>query len=71
MNNKVLELNNKLKGKKIAIIGAGVSNLPLIEYMAKLSDKVVLFDMKELSDDARQLVEKYNIKTSLGDNELR
>lgn len=70
MNNKVLELNNKLKGKKIAIIGAGVSNLPLIEYMAKLSDKVVLFDMKELSDDARQLVEKYNIKTSLGDNYL-
>ena len=70
MNKKVFEFNDKLRDKKIAIIGAGVSNLPLIEYMAKLSDNVVLFDMKELSEDANDLVKKYNINTSLGDNYL-
>jgi len=38
MNKKVIEYNKFLKNKKIAIIGAGVSNIPIIEYMAKLSD---------------------------------
>ena len=70
MNKKVLELNNKLRNKRIAIIGAGVSNLPLIEYMAKLSNNVVLFDMKELSDEVLKLVNKYNIEISVGDKYL-
>ena len=32
-NEKLIEFNKFLNGKKVAIIGLGVSNLPLLEYM--------------------------------------
>ena len=32
MNKKLIEFNNNLIGKKIAIIGIGVSNIPLLDY---------------------------------------
>ena len=31
--NKIYEFNKNLIGKKIAIIGLGVSNLPLLDYL--------------------------------------
>ncbi len=33
MNNKLNEFNERLKKSKIAIIGLGVSNLPLLDYL--------------------------------------
>ena len=33
MNKKLLEFNERLKKSKIAIIGLGVSNLPLLDYL--------------------------------------
>ena len=71
MNKKVLEYNKYLSDKKIAIIGAGVSNIPLISYMANLSKDVVLFDKNELSVDVMDLVNKYNIGTSVGEGYLK
>lgn len=70
MNHKVLEFNKFLKDKKIAIIGAGVSNIPLIEYLSNLSSNITLFDKKELSDSVTELVKKYKIETSLGEDYL-
>ena len=32
VNEKLLEFNNYLKGRKVAIIGIGVSNISLIKY---------------------------------------
>lgn len=69
MNQKLIDFNNKLKNKTIAIIGAGVSNLPLLEYLYDLNCNITLFDEKEyknLSEEIKQIIEKYEIKTSLG-----
>ena len=33
INEKLNEFNEYLRGRKVAIIGVGVSNLPLIEYL--------------------------------------
>ena len=73
MNQKLKEFNNFLKNKKIAIIGIGVSNIPLIEILGKESLDICVFDKKEINnipEKAKQLIEKYKIKTSLGENYL-
>ena len=36
VNEKLEEFNNYIKGKKVAIIGLGVSNIPLIDELYKL-----------------------------------
>jgi len=36
INKKLEEFNNYLKGRKVAIIGLGVSNIPLIDYLYNL-----------------------------------
>ena len=33
VNDKLEEFNNYLVGRKVAIIGLGVSNLPLLDYL--------------------------------------
>lgn len=52
------EFENMVKNKKIAVVGIGVSNIPLISMLVKLSAKVTAFDKKhfnELDDDAKAL----------------
>ena len=44
VNEKLLEFNNYIKNKKVAIIGLGVSNLPLIDYLYKLGSEITLFN---------------------------
>ena len=47
-----------LKGKKIAVIGLGVSNLPLVEMLARSGLAVIACDKKsyaELGEDAKRL----------------
>ena len=44
VNTKLKEFNNELKNKKIDIIGLGVSNSPLINYMQNLGTKIEVFD---------------------------
>ena len=73
MNKKIDEFNNELVKKKIAVIGAGVSNKPLLGYLGDLECDITLFDKKELNvfdEDVLNIINKYNIKTSLGDNYL-
>ena len=33
INERLVEFENYIKGRKVAIIGLGVSNLPLIDYI--------------------------------------
>lgn len=63
----------ELKQAKIAVIGAGVSNIPLIKYLLKLNCNITLFDNKELSElneDIQKLINNKEIKSHLGKNNL-
>lgn len=66
MNKKLEEFNEKLKESKIAVIGIGVSNLPLLEYLYNLSCNVTLFNDKDIEVD----ISKYNYKSYVGENYL-
>ena len=56
MNNKLIEFNNKLKNSRIAIIGIGVSNLPLLDYLYDLGCNVEIFSDNKIETD----LSKYN-----------
>ena len=47
INKKLEEFNNYLKGRKVAIIGLGVSNIPLIDYLYNLHS--ILFSKNSLN----------------------
>ena len=64
MNKKLEEFNNNLIGKKIAIIGLGVSNIPLLDYFKNIDCEVSLFNEKEVTID----LSNYNYKTYIGNN---
>lgn len=73
MNKKYRDYINELRTKKIAIIGLGVSNLPLIKILISEGCDVTLFDSKEL-ENMEESTSKYiidnNVKASLGTNYL-
>ena len=64
MNKKLEEFNNSLVGKKIAIIGLGVSNLPLLDYFKEIDCEVSLFNEKDIDID----LSNYNYKLYMGSN---
>lgn len=62
-NTKLEEFNKYIKGKKVAIIGLGVSNLPLIDYLYEKEAKVTIFDNKEkdkISNEILNKIDNYN-----------
>lgn len=58
MNHKLLEFNQQLKKSKIAIIGLGVSNIPLLDYLYNLNCDVTIFSDNKIEID----LSKYNYK---------
>ena len=58
VNKKLVEFNNKLKKSKIALIGLGVSNIPLLDYLYELNCNVEIFSDKKIDMD----LSKYNYK---------
>lgn len=73
MNKELEEFNNSLKGKKVAIIGLGVSNLPLLKYMNKKEAKVTVFDNREVIDipkEALDEVARYDMEYFFGKDAL-
>lgn len=72
-NEKLIEFNKFLNGKKVAIIGLGVSNLPLLEYMYDKKANVTIFDEKDeekANKEALTKVKEYRFKTFFGKNSL-
>lgn len=72
-NEKLIEFNKFLNGKKVAIIGLGVSNLPLLEYMYDKKANVTIFDEKDeekANQEALTKVKEYRFKTFFGKNSL-
>ena len=60
MENKKLEkFENEIKGKKIAVIGIGVSNIPLIDYLYEKKAEVTIFDDREKANAAAENLKKY------------
>lgn len=61
MNKKLEEFNKNLKGKKIAIIGLGVSNVPLIDYFKDIECEVSIFNEGDINVDLSSY--NYNVYT--------
>lgn len=66
------EFKEYIKGKKVAVVGIGVSNIPLIRFLVKLGAKVTAFDKKnreELGEVANEF-DNLSVVLELGDNYL-
>ena len=73
INEKLNEFNNNIKGKKIAVIGLGVSNKPLIEYLYNLDVEITVFDNRnqdKIDKDIWEIVTKFELPYSLGESYL-
>lgn len=73
VNEKLVEFNNYIRNKKVAIIGLGVSNLPLIDYLYKLGSEITLFNNKPIEQLDKNILDKiyeYKLKFSFGENYL-
>ena len=74
INEKLNKFNKNIKEKKVAIIGLGVSNKPLIEYLYNLGAKITVFDNREqekIDEDIWSKVVEYNLQYSLGEDYLK
>ena len=72
-NKKLEEFNKNLFNNKVAIIGLGVSNIPLIDYMYDKKAKVTVFDDREEDKIPKEIINKikeYKFETSFGKNNL-
>ena len=73
VNKELEELNSFLKNRKVAIIGLGVSNLPLIDYLHKYRANVTVFDNRVIEDIPKETIKKitdYAMDFSFGPNNL-
>lgn len=68
MNKKVEEFKKEIKGKKVSVIGVGVSNIPAIIYLNKLGAKIIARDKNE--EIPEKLKKLDNIEFVLGENYL-
>ncbi len=71
MNNLKLEkFKKEIYGKKVAVLGIGVSNIPAIEYLNSLGAVITACDKKtELGEECARLYD-LNISFNLGENYL-
>lgn len=64
---------NNIKNKHVAIIGLGISNMPLINFLLKLGCKITLFDKKNIEEFTSSQIKDFNrlnIKFVFGKNYL-
>ena len=72
-NQKLEDFERKIKNKKIAVIGLGVSNIPLIDYLYEKQVNVTVFDDREeekIASDVIEKIKKYGFKYFLGKGNL-
>lgn len=73
-NKKLEEFNEYIRYRKVAIIGLGVSNIPLIDYMYQKKARVMVFDDREKESIPKELmdkIERYKFEYSFGKNSLK
>ena len=72
-NKKLEEFENFIREKKVAIIGMGVSNIPLLDYLYNLDARVSVFDNRgvgQLKVEAIAKIEEYSFELITGENSL-
>lgn len=72
-NKNLEEFKRYIKNKYVAVIGMGVSNIPLIRYLMDLDANITVFDKKTEEELDSALCEEYaiqGVKFSLGENYL-
>lgn len=72
-NKKLQEFEEYIRYRKVAIIGLGVSNLPLIDYMYEKKARVTVFDDREkekIPQEIRDKIITYQFDFSFGKNNL-
>ncbi|TYQ15471.1 UNVERIFIED_CONTAM: UDP-N-acetylmuramoylalanine--D-glutamate ligase [Acetivibrio alkalicellulosi] len=72
MLNKLNDFKDYIKNKKVAVLGIGISNIPLIKYLYNLDAEITAFDRCSKSD-INCIVsdfDKLDIKYSLGERYL-
>ena len=67
---RLSEFKNNVKGKKIGLVGIGVSNLPVIEYLDSLGANVVLYDKNEKLLEEHKTLKEMNLECHLGEDYL-
>ncbi len=70
-NDRLEEFNEYIKFRKVAIIGLGVSNLPLLDYMYDKKARVTVFDERNIEAISKEVMDKittYGFEFSLGKN---
>lgn len=72
-NIKLKAFENNIKGRKVAVVGLGVSNIPLIDYLHNLMAEVSVFDERDLNKLDENIVKKiheYGFELITGKNAL-
>ena len=57
-NKKLKEFNEYIRFRKVAVIGLGVSNLPLLEYLHNKKAQVTVFDEREIDSIPKEILDK-------------
>ena len=74
INEKLNEFNNYIRFRKIAIIGLGVSNLPLMEYLYEKKANVTVFDQRDIDSISKDIMDKittYGFSFHFGEDALK
>ena len=72
-NLKLDAFERNVRGRRVAVIGLGVSNIPLIDYLYKLQAKVTVFDERDkekLDEEVVKKIEDYGFDLVTGKNAL-
>lgn len=73
-NEKLDKFNKNLQKSNIAVIGLGVSNIPLIKCLNNLNAKIIVFDkrnIEKIDNDIIKYLRDNNIIGCFGDDYLK
>lgn len=72
-NQKLEDFEKKLVNSKVAVIGLGVSNIPLIDYLVEKQADITVFDDRDenkIAGDVIEKIKKNNLRYFLGNENL-
>lgn len=74
INEKLNEFNDYIRFRKVAIVGLGVSNLPLMEYLYEKKANVTVFDERDIDSISKDIMNKittYGFGFHFGEDALK
>lgn len=69
-NKKLVNYIENIKNKKIAVLGLGISNYPLIKFLSKYNNNISIFDRKNNEDMLLKIKSLGDYKYFFGENYL-